>query len=135
MKNIEQATLPAAFSFPYLPKGFTSSAHFRVAVRYESMTAVAGDFYNDVLADDRQAGLLIADLPGHGVPAALIASMVKLAGVCGRAFMLHVGDELCALWEHLEPVRDSGIRPPKCGIARTALFGGSAPSHAVVEKR
>jgi sigma-B regulation protein RsbU (phosphoserine phosphatase) len=43
------------------------------------MTSVAGDFYDYVVAGPKQAGLLIADVSGHGVPAALIASMVKLA--------------------------------------------------------
>jgi sigma-B regulation protein RsbU (phosphoserine phosphatase) len=43
------------------------------------MTSVAGDFYDFLLASDHEAGLLIADVSGHGVPAALIASMVKLA--------------------------------------------------------
>ena len=49
------------------------------------MTSVAGDFYDFVVADEYQAGLLIADVSGHGVPAALIASMVKLAAASQRA--------------------------------------------------
>lgn len=49
------------------------------------MTSVAGDFYDFIVADDRQAGLLIADVSGHGVPAALIASMVKVAATAQRA--------------------------------------------------
>jgi hypothetical protein len=36
------------------------------------MTSVAGDFYDYIVADDYQAGLLIADVSGHGVPAALL---------------------------------------------------------------
>lgn len=49
------------------------------------MTSVAGDFFDFIVADDKQAGLLIADVSGHGVPAALIASMVKLAATSQRA--------------------------------------------------
>jgi sigma-B regulation protein RsbU (phosphoserine phosphatase) len=49
------------------------------------MTSVAGDFYDFIVADDTQAGLLIADVSGHGVPAALIASMVKVAATSQRA--------------------------------------------------
>ncbi len=67
-----------------LPAGFPNSANFRVAARYVPMTSVAGDFYDFVVADDRQAGLLIADVSGHGVPAALIASMVKVAATSQR---------------------------------------------------
>ena len=68
-----------------LPKEFPPSTNFRVAARYVPMTAVAGDFYDYIIADDHQVGLLIADVSGHGVPAALIASMVKLAAASQRA--------------------------------------------------
>ncbi len=68
-----------------LPAEFPNSTHFRVAARYVPMTSVAGDFYDYIVADDHQAGLLIADVSGHGVPAALIASMVKLAAASQRA--------------------------------------------------
>lgn len=68
-----------------LPGAFPDSENFRVAARYVPMTSVAGDFYDFILADDKQAGLLIADVSGHGVPAALIASMVKLAATSQRS--------------------------------------------------
>jgi phosphoserine phosphatase RsbU/P len=67
-----------------LPAAFPDSTAFRVAARYIPMTSVAGDFYDFLVADDRQAGLLIADVSGHGVPAALIASMVKMAATSQR---------------------------------------------------
>jgi sigma-B regulation protein RsbU (phosphoserine phosphatase) len=67
-----------------LPPDFPSSGKFSVAARYVPMTSVAGDFYDFVLADESRAGLLIADVSGHGVPAALIASMVKLAATSQR---------------------------------------------------
>src|SRR5271165_2866449 len=68
-----------------LPREFPPSTNFRVAARYIPMTSVAGDLYDYIIADDHQVGLLIADVSGHGVPAALIASMVKLAAASQRA--------------------------------------------------
>jgi sigma-B regulation protein RsbU (phosphoserine phosphatase) len=68
-----------------LPANFPASANFQVAARYVPMTSVAGDFYDFLVADDTRAGLLIADVSGHGVPAALIASMVKVAATSQRA--------------------------------------------------
>lgn len=68
-----------------LPGEFPTSTNFRVAARCVPMTSVAGDLYEYIIADDHQVGLLIADVSGHGVPAALIASMVKLAAVSQRA--------------------------------------------------
>jgi len=43
------------------------------------MTAVAGDFYDFPLPGKNRLGIPIADVSGHGVPAALIAAMVKVA--------------------------------------------------------
>ena len=48
------------------------------------MTSVAGDFYDFLQTDEQHLGLLIADVSGHGVPAALIASMVKMAATSQR---------------------------------------------------
>jgi sigma-B regulation protein RsbU (phosphoserine phosphatase) len=72
-----------------LPRAYPDSDHFTVAARYVPMTSVAGDFYDFLLTDPQQAGLLIADVSGHGVPAALIASMVKLAATSQRANAAH----------------------------------------------
>ncbi len=72
-----------------LPAEFPASAAFSVAARYVPMTAVAGDLYEFLVADDIRAGLLIADVSGHGVPAALIASMVKMAATSQRAHAAH----------------------------------------------
>jgi sigma-B regulation protein RsbU (phosphoserine phosphatase) len=69
-----------------LPSEFPFSMNFRLAARYVPMGSVAGDLYDYIIADDHQVGLLIADVSGHGVPAALIASMVKLAAASQRAF-------------------------------------------------
>jgi phosphoserine phosphatase RsbU/P len=81
-KELEVAT---RIQLSILPAAFPDSANFRVAARYVPMTSVAGDFYDFIVADDQHAGLLIADVSGHGVPAALIASMVKLAATSQRA--------------------------------------------------
>ncbi len=72
-----------------LPGEFPASTSFRVAAKYVPMTMVAGDLYDFLHTDARRAGLLIADVSGHGVPAALIASMVKMAATAQRAQAEH----------------------------------------------
>jgi len=62
-----------------LPQAMPLVSGVAVAARYRPMTAVAGDFYDFVEIDDHRLGILVADVSGHGVPAALLASMVKVA--------------------------------------------------------
>jgi len=72
-----------------LPAAFPESAAFRIAARYVPMNSVAGDLYDVIASDPCRIGLLIADVSGHGVPAALIASMVKMAAVSQRDHAAH----------------------------------------------
>ena len=62
-----------------LPKGVPAAAGLSVGAHYESMSEVAGDLYDFVITPSGQLGVLVADVSGHGVPAAIIASMVKMA--------------------------------------------------------
>lgn len=61
-----------------LPRGVPHVPGLQIAVRYIPMTAVAGDFYDFLAGGDGGVGILVADVTGHGVPAALVASMVKV---------------------------------------------------------
>jgi phosphoserine phosphatase RsbU/P len=65
--------------FAILPTTTPELRNLRIAAVYEPMTAVAGDFYEYLPVDEYRAGFLVADVSGHGVPAALIASMIKVA--------------------------------------------------------
>jgi len=65
--------------FSILPANVPEVPSLRIAASYLPMTAVAGDFYQFVRIDQHRVGFLVADVSGHGVPAALIASMIKVA--------------------------------------------------------
>jgi sigma-B regulation protein RsbU (phosphoserine phosphatase) len=62
-----------------LPGRIPTPPGLDVAVRYVPAAAVAGDIYDFVDIGPSCVGILVADVMGHGVPAALVASMVKLA--------------------------------------------------------
>jgi phosphoserine phosphatase RsbU/P len=74
-RDIQASILPG--SSPELKK-------LRVAAAYRPMTAVAGDFYEFISVDPDRTGFLVADVTGHGVPAALIAAMIKWP--CNRSY-------------------------------------------------
>jgi phosphoserine phosphatase RsbU/P len=62
-----------------LPSSTPKISGMDIVARYIPMTSVAGDFYDFIVVDDRHVGILIADVSGHGLPAALIASMLQVA--------------------------------------------------------
>src|SRR5579863_344871 len=62
-----------------LPSSTPKLTGMDIVARYVPMTSVAGDFYDFIVVDERHVGILIADVSGHGLPAALIASMLQVA--------------------------------------------------------
>jgi serine phosphatase RsbU (regulator of sigma subunit) len=62
-----------------LPHEIPKSSGLEIAARYIPMTSVAGDFYDFIIVDEKHLGILLADVSGHGLPAALIASMLKVS--------------------------------------------------------
>jgi phosphoserine phosphatase RsbU/P len=69
-RQIQLSILP--HSIPQLPG-------LKIAARFLPMTSVAGDFYDFIQIDDKHIGILVADVSGHGLPSALIASMLQVA--------------------------------------------------------
>jgi serine phosphatase RsbU (regulator of sigma subunit) len=61
-----------------LPTSMPEVQGLRFTARYAPASTVAGDLYDFLIVDDRRVGVLVADVAGHGIPAALIASMVKV---------------------------------------------------------
>lgn len=62
-----------------LPRTLPAIHGLQLTARYVPMTSVAGDFYDTLVQDENRICVLIADVSGHGVGAALIASMLKIA--------------------------------------------------------
>lgn len=84
-----------------LPAQMPSGQHWEIAALYVPMTAVAGDFYDFLAIDEQHIGILMADVSGHGVPAALIASMVKIAVAAQQPHAAHPARVLAGINETL----------------------------------
>ena len=80
--------------FSILPTTTPDLRNLRIAAVYEPMTEVAGDFYEYLPVDEYRVGFLVADVSGHGVPAALIASMIKVAAQTVTAWANDPGEVL-----------------------------------------
>jgi sigma-B regulation protein RsbU (phosphoserine phosphatase) len=90
-----------------LPHEIPKIRGLEIAARYFPMSSVAGDFYDFILVDEKRLGILVADVSGHGLPAALIASMLKVAlaaqspHACDPARVLAgLNQSLCGKFQH-----------------------------------
>jgi len=61
-----------------LPDSYPKVEGFNFTLRYRPTAPVGGDFF-DYLESENGIGFILADVTGHGIPAALIAAMVKIA--------------------------------------------------------
>jgi serine phosphatase RsbU (regulator of sigma subunit) len=96
----------SAIQTSILPHEIPAVRGLDIAVRYVPMRSVAGDLYDFTAPGPEGLGILVADVTGHGVPAALIASMAKVAFTSQAACASQPGDLLGgmnrALCGHLE---------------------------------
>ncbi|MGA3171210.1 MAG: SpoIIE family protein phosphatase [Chthoniobacteraceae bacterium] len=75
-RELQNALLPQ--QFPCFPRGSSeadSAIHFHHI--YKPSTAVSGDFFDVFEIEESVAGLFICDVMGHGVRAALVASILR----------------------------------------------------------
>ncbi len=75
-KEVEEAR---AIQQSLLPRVLPSDDRFQLAVSYQPLEEVGGDWYSAGIDGDGKLVLQVADVSGHGLSAALIASMTKLA--------------------------------------------------------
>jgi sigma-B regulation protein RsbU (phosphoserine phosphatase) len=67
-----------------IPRASPQLLSLSIASRYQPMTSVAGDFFDFLKTGDSALTILIADVSGHGVPAALVACMLKICFAAQR---------------------------------------------------
>jgi phosphoserine phosphatase RsbU/P len=114
-----------------LPTSVPEVRNLRISATYRPAASVAGDFYEFLPVDGEHAGFLVADVCGHGVPAALIASMLKVAVQSVAACADDPGQFLAGLNRVLaEPLRGQLVSASYLWVdmqARRALY--SAAGH------
>jgi sigma-B regulation protein RsbU (phosphoserine phosphatase) len=89
-----------------LPRSMPDVEGLRVHAGYVPATSVGGDMYSFLASDKNGVGVLVADVAGHGVPAALIASMLKIA-VSSQA---RLADDPAALIGELNAILRRDVR-------------------------
>jgi len=80
VRHLEQEIEDARrFQESMLPPRTAEMAGLTLRAAYEPCVEAAGDLYDFALAGERTAAVLVADVVGHGVSAAMLTSLVKSA--------------------------------------------------------
>src|SRR3989442_7777540 len=61
----------------FLPKTLPDLPGWQIAAFYRAATQVGGDFYDFIELPDARVGLVVGDVTGHGVPAALVMATTR----------------------------------------------------------
>ncbi|XDD45511.1 SpoIIE family protein phosphatase [Leptospira sp. WS39.C2] len=61
-----------------LPQKRTHALEYPLGFRYSPATDIGGDFV-EIIVKEKELGLFLCDVSGHGIPAAMIASMTKVS--------------------------------------------------------
>jgi phosphoserine phosphatase RsbU/P len=102
-REIQLAMLPQQYpNFP--PSVPPEASAFQFVHRYEAAESVSGDFFSVTQLSDTEAAVLICDVTGHGVRAALVTAMIRalaeelkpLARDPGN-FLRKLNGDLCAI--------------------------------------
>lgn len=91
-KNIQDAIIP---------KTFPRSDVINVSTSYLPVEGLGGDYYDVIEISENKLAFVIADVSGHGVPSALIASMAKVLFVNHSRNNLHAGEIIKSINEEL----------------------------------
>lgn len=75
-RELQMAFLPR--TFPTLPRGVAEAVSaVKFCSIYQPTNSVSGDFFNVVPVSETSVGVLVCDVMGHGVRAALVAAMMR----------------------------------------------------------
>jgi sigma-B regulation protein RsbU (phosphoserine phosphatase) len=75
----KQLDMASVIQRSILPGRIDDWNELKFAVRYLAMEKIGGDFYDVHLLKDDKIGIMIADVSGHGIPAALVTTMAKMS--------------------------------------------------------
>ncbi len=69
----------AEIQLKLLPEKPPTFDGYDFATYFRSSTSVSGDFYDFIPLSDKQLGIVLGDVKGHGIPAALLMVMIQTA--------------------------------------------------------
>ena len=106
----------AAIQKKLLPDQAPSFNGFDIAKLLQSSTSVSGDFYDFIPLSNTQVGIVLGDVKGNGIPAALLMVMIRTA----LRLLCHEGDTPASI---LKRINDLVARDTEADLFATMIYG------------
>ncbi len=99
-----------------LPKTLPQDHKVDMAALYAASTHVGGDYYDCIRMDNDRLGIVMADITGHGLPAAFIMTMVKI-------LLFYLNQQKMTLKESLVTINEMILRHVPISTFPSLLYG------------
>ncbi|MXV74931.1 SpoIIE family protein phosphatase [Candidatus Poribacteria bacterium] len=106
----------AAIQKKLLPEKAPNLDGFDIATLLQSSTSVSGDFYDFIPLSETQIGIVLGDVKGSGIPAALLMVMIRTA----LRLLCHEEDTPAAI---LKRINDLVARDTEADLFATMIYG------------
>ena len=106
----------AAIQKKLLPEQAPRLEGFDLAILLQSSTSVSGDFYDFIPLSETQIGLVLGDVKGNGIPAALLMVMIRTA----LRLLCHEEDTPASI---LKRINDLVVRDTEADLFATMVYG------------
>ena len=106
----------AAIQKKLLPEQAPNPDGFDITTLLQSSTSVSGDFYDFIPLSETQIGIVLGDVKGNGIPAALLMVMIRTA----LRLLCHEEDTPAAI---LKRINDLVARDTEADLFATMIYG------------
>ena len=106
----------AAIQKKLLPEQAPNLEGFDIATLLQSSTSVSGDFYDFIPLNETQIGLVLGDVKGNGIPAALLMVMIRTA----LRLLCDEEDNPASI---LKRINDLVVRDTEADLFATMVYG------------
>ena len=106
----------AAIQKKLLPEQAPTLEGFDIATLLQSSTSVSGDFYDFIPLSETQIGIVLGDVKGNGIPAALLMVMIRTA----LRLLCHEEESPASI---LKRINDLVVRDTEADLFATMIYG------------
>lgn len=107
-----------------LPKSLPQNSRVDIAAIYSASSTVGGDYYDCIEMSDGKLGLVMADITGHGLPAAFIMTMVKI-------LLIYLNEQKRPLAETVSAINDMVTKHVPLSTFPSLIYGILDPEKMV----